>query len=146
MTRLFICRKIPLFTRRMVLMLSPKPIRWRSPLENWRRWLQNVSSMLSWHWIIATDHWYKSCISPHWPPLTVIRFFNLAARPPAPDADSSGQSIKRRLPREIKQKLAKVARLSVYEHNLDFLYLKDGHFFLSKFYCLLRWPLGVSKC
>ncbi|CAO2834245.1 unnamed protein product [Amaranthus hypochondriacus] len=37
------------------------------------------------------------------------------SRPPAPDAqdaDSSGQSIKRRLPREIKQKLAKVARLA----------------------------------
>lgn len=37
------------------------------------------------------------------------------SRPPAPDAqdaDSSGQAIKRRLPREIKQKLAKVARLS----------------------------------
>ncbi|XP_074280191.1 ubinuclein-1-like isoform X2 [Silene latifolia] len=37
------------------------------------------------------------------------------SRPPAPDAhdgDSSSQSVKRRLPREIKQKLAKVARLS----------------------------------
>ncbi|KAL9245135.1 hypothetical protein vseg_018820 [Gypsophila vaccaria] len=37
------------------------------------------------------------------------------SRPPAPDGqdgDSSSQSIKRRLPREIKQKLAKVARLA----------------------------------
>uniref|UniRef100_A0A803LHH8 Hpc2-related domain-containing protein n=1 Tax=Chenopodium quinoa TaxID=63459 RepID=A0A803LHH8_CHEQI len=37
------------------------------------------------------------------------------SRPPAPDAqdaDSSGQSVKRRLPREIKQRLAKVSRLA----------------------------------
>lgn len=33
----------------------------------------------------------------------------------AQDADNSSQAVKRRLPREIKQKLAKVARLAVLE-------------------------------
>lgn len=33
----------------------------------------------------------------------------------AQDADNSSQAVKRRLPREVKQKLAKVARLAVLE-------------------------------
>jgi len=41
---------------------------------------------------------------------------NITARPPAaenPEADNTSQAVKRRLPREIKLKLAKVARLAV---------------------------------
>jgi len=33
----------------------------------------------------------------------------------AQDADNSSQAVKRRLPREVKQKLAKVARVAVLE-------------------------------
>lgn len=41
---------------------------------------------------------------------------NITARPPAvenQEADNTSQAVKRRLPREIKMKLAKVARLAV---------------------------------
>jgi ubinuclein len=43
-------------------------------------------------------------------------FNNIIARPPAaenPEADNTSQAVKRRLPREVKLKLAKVARLAV---------------------------------
>lgn len=51
----------------------------------------------------------------------------MTARPPSmemPDADISSQAIKRRMPPEIKQKLAKVARLAVLRiANLILLFL-----------------------
>lgn len=50
------------------------------------------------------------------PKLKSVICVNVTARPPAmenQEADTSSQAIKRRLPREIKLKLAKVARLAV---------------------------------
>jgi hypothetical protein len=57
---------------------------------------------------------------------------NITARPPAaenPEADNTSQAVKRRLPREIKLKLAKVARLAVL---LLRIYIRFYIYFLIK--------------
>ena len=69
---------------------------------------------------------------------------NVTARPPAVDnqeADATSQAVKRRLPREIKLKLAKVARLAVLE-NATFLILCLLKIY-TILYCLLK---GFEHC
>jgi len=69
--------------------------------------------------------------------LQIETFFcvKITARPPAvenQETDASAQAIKRRLPTEIKLKLAKVARLAVLEF-LTFLNLFTSLFFIIVF-------------
>lgn len=102
----FLCRE------GMDLVLDQKLQCLRRPSETWRSLLQNVYSVAhdSFDFIIWSSY-----------ALIIFIWFDITARPPnaeVQDGDNSSQAIKRRLPPEIKQKLAKVARYAVLDKLL----------------------------
>lgn len=113
-----LCRNLNTCTRKTVLMLGQKVQCLKRLFASWRKWLQNVSFKIVFTLIIDKKCGKLVAKTKFFFSLIFLLFLvnNITARPPAvenQEADPTAQAVKRRLPREIKLKLAKVARLAV---------------------------------